>query len=380
MLRRSRTSRAFAALAGAAALSLLLAGCGGGDDEAIPTSSDTGEPTAEEQIDSALEALRAPEPDKVVATVNGAEIRAGKVYEVAALNLLNLEAQGRTLTEDEEKQLRMRILELIINDELMAQAAERLGLEVPPEDVESQMQEIRDQHGTAAAFQKVLEDAGLDEQQFREEVARRLMTQQYVRSITDDIQVAENEAKAFYDQFPEQFSEGETVEVRQILIRSVAGEPEGRRNAARERAEEAHARAVAGEDFAALAKEFSQAPNAADGGLVSHFPRGVMVPRFEEVAFATGVGEISDVFETPYGFNIIQVTDRKPAKRIPFAEIKPKLMVDLAKAKEAMVVQANLQQLQADADVRVLDPTLLPPEPGEEAPAEAAAAEDGKGA
>jgi len=344
---------------------LALVGCGGGD-EPLPEATAGGTDELDE-IASALEALKAPEPDKVVATVNGAEIRAGEVYEVAALNMLNLEAQGQTLSEQEQRNLRMSILEMIINDELLAQEAEALGITVDEADVEARLQEVRDQHGTAAAFEAVLAETGVTEEEFRAELSRRLLSQEFLTGITNDVEISDEEARSFYEQFPERFSEGETVEVRQILIRSLRNDPEARRTAARERAEEAHRRAVGGEDFAMLAKEYSQAPNAADGGLVSHFPRGVMVPQFEEVAFALEPGEISGMFETDYGFNVIQLTDRKEPTRIPFAEVKPKLMVDLAKAKEAMLVQSVLKSLQQKSDVRVLDDDFLPTPPGEAA-------------
>ena len=111
---------------------IALVGCGGGD-EPLPEATPGGSEETDE-IAAALEALKAPEPDKVVATVNGTEIRAGKVYEVAAINMLNLEAQGQTLSEQEERNLRMSILEMIINDELLAQEAEALGITV--EDVD----------------------------------------------------------------------------------------------------------------------------------------------------------------------------------------------------------------------------------------------------
>jgi parvulin-like peptidyl-prolyl isomerase len=337
----------------------IAVGCGGSGDEALPEAGVEGVDTtsAEQEL---LESLRAPEPDKVIAAVNGKEIRAGKVYEVAALNLMNLQAQGRNLDEQEEKNLRMQVLELIINDELMAQEAEQMGLAVTEQEIDAQVAAVREQHGTQAAFEQVLADAGLGEDEFRGEVARRLLSQKFVERITQDVKVTDEEARTVYERYPERFSEGETVEVRQILIRSLEGDPEPKRAAAEERAREAYGRAVAGEDFAELAREYSQAPNAPDGGLVTHFPRGVMVPRFEEVAFSLGPGEISDVFETSYGYNIVQVTDRKDATLLPYAEIKPKLMVDLAQAKESLLVQMTIRTLQEQANVEVFDPDFYP--------------------
>ena len=100
----------------------------------------------------------------------------------------------------------------------------------------------------------------------------------------------------------------EQVRARHILIRAGKDAPSAEKAEAKSKIENILAKAKAGEDFATLAKEYSEdTVSAAKGGDLGYTPRGRMVPEFDKVMFATKPGEISDVVETQYGYHIIKV-------------------------------------------------------------------------
>ena len=117
----------------------------------------------------------------------------------------------------------------------------------------------------------------------------RLLAGAYAKDIQDRVKAADAEVDAF-----------------------VAAHPEYDTKGARQKAEDLLRRVHAGEDFAELAKEYSEDPGSrAQGGDLGWFGRGQMVKPFEDAAFALKEGEVSGVVESPFGFHIIKVEERR---------------------------------------------------------------------
>jgi peptidyl-prolyl cis-trans isomerase C len=345
-----------------------LVGCGGGEEPA---------PTAPEEAESPVPGglpgvgseppdlpgvLKAEDPEMVVAKVNGEPIAAGPVFQLAHIQKMRFLSEGQQVDEAMDKELVRVALQMVIDNELLAQAAQQSGLSLDPQEIDGEIEAARSQFPSEEEYADYLKNAGLTEQDVRQEAERRVMIRSYVKTLTDGKPVEDAIARKFYQDRPEMFTEGEQVRAAQILIRSAKDDAEGLREEARKRIDEAHARATGGEDFAELAKEYSQGPTAGKGGDIGFFPRGVMVPKFEEVAFSTPIGEISPVFETPYGFHIVKVLEKQEAKVKPYEEVKPWLMVDLARRKEAVALELKIRELRSGAKVDYLDPDLKPTE------------------
>jgi peptidyl-prolyl cis-trans isomerase C len=123
------------------------------------------------------------------------------------------------------------------------------------------------------------------------------------------------------------FTIAEAVRASHILV-SAKGRSD---DEARKRAEEARRKAVAGSDFTALAKEYSDDPSKdTNAGDLGFFERKQMVKPFEDAAFALSKpGEISPLVKTPFGYHIIRFAEKRPERVKPFDEVKEGIVSEL---------------------------------------------------
>ena len=110
-----------------------------------------------------------------------------------------------------------------------------------------------------------------------------------------------------------------------------------------------------GNDFAELAEEHSEGPSKDNGGDLGFFPRGAMVPSFEEAAFALQEGEISAVVETQFGYHIIKVTGRKDARQVPFEEVKDQLKQSMMQQKSNTEAMKWIGELKENATIEMMN-------------------------
>ena len=107
-----------------------------------------------------------------------------------------------------------------------------------------------------------------------------------------------------------------------------------------------------GEDFGLLAKANSEGPTAQRDGDLGYFNRGRMAKPFEDAAFALNVGEVSGIVETQFGYHLIKVTDKKPARTIPYKEVQLRLEQHLKKEKEKTEIQGYIENLKKSAKIK----------------------------
>lgn len=160
-------------------------------------------------------------------------------------------------------------------------------------------------------------------------------------SIAAGLQASDDEIEALYASEKAKLTVDEQRHARHILIKLDEGADEAAVAPAKKKAEDLVKRLRAGEDFAKLAKEYSDDPgSAAEGGDLGLFGKGMMVPEFEAATFALKKDEISDPVRSPFGFHIIQVTEIQPAKTPELAEVREQLAEEV-KRKQAEQIFAE---------------------------------------
>ena len=157
----------------------------------------------------------------------------------------------------------------------------------------------------------------------------------------------------FYDKNPDKFKQPESVRASHILILTKKAD-EAAKKAARAKIDGVLKRVKAGEDFAALAKENSEDGSAAQGGDLGFFPRGQMVPAFDQAAFALKPGEISDVVTSQFGYHIIKLTEKKAASVVPLEQVKPRVLEFLTNQKKQQRVDGFINEAKEKAKIEVL--------------------------
>lgn len=259
-----------------------------------------------------------------------------------------------------------RILEQLIDGELLFQAADKEGFSAPDEDVDSAYNELASRYPDEATFKTEMETRGFTEESLKLNMRKQIAIQNYIESTVVPVAVVPEETvKAAYDENPQNFSRPEEVTASHILIKSSESDPQEKKDEAFARATELTAKArVEGADFAELAKTNSEGPSAPQGGDLGAFTRGRMVKPFEEAAFSMKVGDISDPVLTQFGYHIIKVTARSDGQTVAYEDVKEQLAADLKNRMVNELVGKKLTELREGAEIEL----LFVPDPAQKAP------------
>jgi peptidyl-prolyl cis-trans isomerase C len=300
-------------------------------------------------------------PSKKVAIFEGGEVTLGEVQEFARLS-----GMGELSPESPQYEaIIAQIMPQLVEIEIAKAYAQEQGITVSEQEVNEEMEVLKDQVAQQAqaqaqgqdvdrdaAFEGALQQAGLTEEQLRQQIREQLPVQEVQERVAGAAGPSQEEVERFYEENKAaQFTTPQTRCARHILFNKDQ----------REQAEEVKGQLEDGGDFAQLAKEFSQDPGSAEqGGDLGCLGRGETVPDFEDAVFGAEQGEILGPVETEFGYHVIEVTDIREEATQPLSEVETQIRDQLTTEAQAEEFTAWLQRQKEQRNVKYL-PGYKPP-------------------
>jgi parvulin-like peptidyl-prolyl isomerase len=284
--------------------------------------------------------------ERVVVKVNGdmvtqSEFQARQVAAVQA---------ARVPPERIEQFLRennARILQEAIDDLLLVQRADEIGVRLSPSYIKEVVDGIKKENNIASdeELNRQLRREGMSIDDLKRNIERSILTREVMRrELEAKMAVSEADARADYNARKADYVHQPTVHLQEIVVGAAAGLAT---------AEDLARRARAGEDFAELAKQHSTGPTRQSGGDLGQVSRGDIAPDIEKVAFALPAGGVSDPLPAAGGYRLLKVVEKTEGRTVPFAEVKDEIVRRLGIARIGAEKEAYLAGLRKTALVEL---------------------------
>ena len=216
--------------------------------------------------------------------------------------------RAKALTE-----ARGTLLNRMIDNLLMEQQARKARIVIRDEEVTAAIKDLHERRKISPdELLKALEREGTTLEAYKKGVRDQMMRIRLIqREIKSQVAVSDEEIGEYYRKHREDYEGKEAVRIKQILLTLPKGDDPAAKEKLRADAEAIHKRLLAGEPFDLLSGQYSQGPAAAAGGDIGYIEKGVILHEVEEAAFSLPLNQISGIIESPIGFHIIQVIDRR---------------------------------------------------------------------
>ena len=299
----------------------------------------------------ALGEEKPPTPGKVAA-INGTVITQMEFDNEVSQIRLRIAQRGQNLPDAQLEEFRKKVLDSLIDKELLYQESQKEGIVVEEKSLEDYLTSQKQKFPNESEYKKALGALNLSESSLRSKIKKEYAVQRLIeKQIVEGVKISGNESKSFYKGNPELFKQPEQVRASHILAKLDANANDQQRADARKKIEDIQKQLKQGQEFSELASKLSEGPGREKGGDLGFFRRGQRVGPFEDVAFGLKPGEVSDIVETQFGYHLIKVTDRKPEQMVRFEEVEDKISQYLKQEKVRQEVYQYIQKLKESAKI-----------------------------
>ena len=262
------------------------------------------------------------EIDKVIGTVNQGVILKSEVDTIVDRVKKQAEEQNQQLPKDET--LRVQAIERLINQTLMMQMAERMGLEISDSQLDQTLANMaKEQGGTIADLRRTIEASGESFQAYREEIRKEITTQQVIRVNVDRrIYISDQEIDNLLKIMDSQGQNAEEYDIGHILIDIPSGASADDVSSAKTRADKVIELLQDGQEFKRIAISSSSGPKALEGGQLDWMGINEMPSLFAGAVKGQKKGTIIGPLRSGAGFHIIKVQDVRGRQVVEATEVK----------------------------------------------------------
>jgi parvulin-like peptidyl-prolyl isomerase len=287
-----------------------------------------------------------------VAEVNGIPITRQTFQIYYRPEVERLSAQGNPINEAHLRPLRARLIDYLVDSELLLQAAERQGIKIADEVLNRAVETARANYPSEAQFSADLQKQRLSLEDYRERLRRELTIKKLiVDHIAKDVVVSEEDVRAYYDQHPERFRVPEKLHIRHITLRFPLDAGETEKSEVRERTAAIQHQVDAGGDFAELARKYSEDPSRQKGGDEGFVDADWVARTFGQAVLQLSTGLMSAPIETPQGYHLVIVEARQPARVIPLEQVQAGIRQALFRQKTSQPIKAYVENLRKNARI-----------------------------
>jgi peptidyl-prolyl cis-trans isomerase SurA len=276
--------------------------------------------------------------ERVVARVNGDIVT---LSDFEARQIADVQA-ARVPPERIETYLRennRRILQDAIDEVLILQRGEELGIRLRPEYVQEVIEGIKKENNISddGEMRRQLRREGMTLEGLKRNIERSIVRRQVLqRELEGRTVVTDGEARADYEARKAEYTRSPAVELQEILVKDEA------------LARDLVAQARQGGDFPALARQHSVAPSKSGGGDLGRLNKGEMNAQLEAAAFALAPGGVSDPLRTDQGWRIIKVITKAEGSVVPFEEAKADIIKRLGQERANKAYETYVERLRKD--------------------------------
>ena len=252
-----------------------------------------------------------------------------------------LRAELLQLPTSQQNLLLRQALSQLIDQELLLDEAQQRGIAISDDEMQQALIDLRGNY-SAEEYQEILRSSGQDPDYWLQQLRIRLLSEKVAASVTKDkIAIDDQQIEEYYLQHLEDYRHPDQLQARQILLQT------------EQEATRLRNRILAGESFAALARQYSLSPDHENGGDLGTFTRGQFPPEFDKALFSLTPGRISQPVKSPYGVHLFLVEKRLKAGVLPLAEVRDKIRRQLQAREETRLYQQWLFELREKTNVQI---------------------------